>query len=255
MKSATFLILILLPALAWAETMTDTKDLALPADGIDTLVINCGAGSLNLRGASKGGKIQIAARIEVEEIGESDFREFVQNNVRLSLQKRGNKAILQSEIKPPAGPNKDTRINLTIEIPETIDVDIIDGSGSINVNNLRANLKIDDDTGSIKIKNISGDVRIEDSSGSIAIEEITGDLIVIDGSGSITIESVRGDLNVKDGSGSLTIEEIDGNVTMSDGSGSIDIRDVNKNVFIVIRAEGSGIVEVEGVKGKVTIRP
>jgi len=255
MKSATILFLILLPALAWGGTMIEIRDLALSAAGIDTLVIHCGAGSLNLQGASGSGKIQISARIEVENISEGDFRKLVQNNVRLSLQKLGNKAILQSDIKPPAGRNIEVRINLEVELPETINVDITDGSGSINVKELHSSVKIDDDTGSIKISNISGEVRIGDSSGSIAIEEITGNVFVTDGSGSITIESVRGNLNVNDGSGSITIVEIDGNVTVSDGSGSIDIQDVKKNVFIVIREEGSGIVEVEGAKGKVTIRP
>ncbi len=119
----------------------------------------------------------------------------------MSLQKQGEKAVLQSDIKPPANSDQKARINLKIKIPETIKVDITDGSGSI------------------------------------------------------TIESVQGDLTVKDGSGSLTIVEIDGYVTVSDGSGSIAIQDVKKNVFIVIREEGSGLVEVEGVKGKVTIRP
>jgi hypothetical protein len=255
MKAAAIFFLILLPALAFAGTMNETKNLALSADGIDTLVINCGAGSFNLSGDSRDSKIQITARIEVEDRGEGDFQEFVQKNVQLSLQKQGKKAVLQSDIKPPADSDQKARINLKIKIPETIKVDITDGSGSISVDNLHASLKIDDDTGSINIKNVSGEVRIGDSSGSIAIEEITGNVFISDGSGSITIESVQGDLTVKDGSGSLTIVEIDGNVTVSDGSGSIDIQDVKKNVFIVIREEGSGLVEVEGVKGRVTIRP
>ena len=255
MKSARILFLILLPALAWGAMMTESKDLVLSAAGIDTLVIHCGAGSLKLQGTSGSGTIQISARLEVENFSEGDFRKLIQDNVQLSLQKLGNQAILKSEVKPPAGTNIEVRINLEVELPETINVDITDGSGSINVNNLHSSLKIDDDTGSIKISDISGEVRIADSSGSIEIEEITGNVFVTDGSGSISIESVRGNLIVNDGSGSITIVEIDGNVTVSDGSGSIDIQDVKKNVFIVIREEGSGIMEVEGVKGKVTIRP
>jgi hypothetical protein len=40
---------------------------------------------------------------------------------------------------------------------------------------------------------------------------------------------------------------------VSDGSGSIDIYKVQKNVFI--RESESGKIDVDGVKGRVTIRP
>lgn len=255
MKVVAIFIIIFLPVLAFGGTMAESKKFELAADGIGTLVINCGPGSLNLRGTPKGKNIRIVAQIEAENLSESDFQELIQKNIKLSLNKQANRAALLSDLAPPANPDQDARINLDIEVPESINVKIIDGSGSIAVRGLRANLQIDDDTGSIKVKNISGEVRIGDSSGSIAIEEITGNVIVIDGSGGIDIDSVHGDLNVKDGSGGIKIVDIDGNVTISDGSGTIEIQDVKQNVLIIIREEGSGIVEVEGVKGKVTIRP
>ena len=255
MRYSAILIFILLPVLAFGGTMTETRNLELASDGIETLVINCGAGSLKLKGVSGGKKILMAAQIEGENFSETEFKEYVQKNVKLSLNKQARNATLQADLNQPPKPDRDARINLKIEIPESINVEIIDGSGSISVDALNADLRIDDDTGSIKVKNISGEVRIADSSGSIAIEEVTGDVIITDGSGSIGVLSVRGDLNVKDGSGKIKIVDIDGNVTVSDGSGSIEIQDVKKNVLVIIREEGSGLVEVEGAKGKVTIRP
>ena len=255
MKLAAMLILIFLPVLAFGGTMAETRNLELTADGIDTLLIDCGAGSLDLRGVSKGKEIRVIAHIEVDNFSESDFKEYIQKNIKLSLNKQANSATLQSDLKKPANPDQDARINLSIEIPEAINVNIIDGSGFIGVRALQANLRIDDDTGSIKIENISGEVRIADSSGGIAIEEVAGNVFIADGSGSIAIDSVQGDLSVNDGSGKILIVDIDGNVTVSDGSGTIEIQDVKNNVLIIIREEGSGIVEVEGVKGKVTIRP
>jgi hypothetical protein len=255
MKYTAIFIFILMPVLAFGETMTETRSLGLAADGIDSLVINCGAGSLKLSGVAGGGKIEITARIEGENFSKTDFKEYIQKNINFSLMKQANSAELQSNMQPPGSPDQDARINLKIEIPDSINVEIIDGSGSIIVDALNADLRIDDDTGSIKVKNISGEVRIGDSSGSIAIEEVTGNVIITDGSGSIGVLSVRGDLNVKDGSGKIKIVDIDGNVTVSDGSGSIEIQDVKKNVLIIIREEGSGLVEVEGAKGKVTIKP
>jgi hypothetical protein len=48
----------------------------------------------------------------------------------------------------------------------------------------------------------------------------------------------------------MTIKDIDGSLTVTDGSGSIEISDVTQNVFI--KEAGSGTLEIDGVKGKVT---
>ena len=181
MKYSAVLIFILLPGLVLAGTVTETRNLALPSEGIDTLVIRCGAGSLRLSGAPAGGKIRVSAQNEGENFSETDFKAYLQKNLTLSLLRQANRAILLSDFKGPPRPDQDARINLEIEIPDNINLDIVDGSGSISIQDLKADIRIDDDTGSITMKNVSGEVRIEDSSGSIAIEETTGDIIIITG--------------------------------------------------------------------------
>lgn len=255
MKAAPIFILIFLPVVALAGTIRETRNLALSAEGVDTLVVSCGAGSFHLRGDEDGINIRVAAQIEVEDVDASKFQKFVRENVQLNLKKQGRQAILNSDIKPPALAIPEARINLTIQIPESLNVKITDTSGPIVVRALDANLTIDDGSGSIEIKDIIGDVRVDDFSGSIVIEDIEGKVVVIDRSGSIAIEYVTGDVQVKDGTGSIVIGAVDGNVSVSDSSGSIDVQSIKKDVFIVVREGGSGDVTVEGVKGKVTIRP
>jgi DUF4097 and DUF4098 domain-containing protein YvlB len=252
MKSVTVFVLLLLPALVIAGTMRETKELVLSADGIDIFAAKCGAGSLNIHGAADRNEIKVTAQIEVEDIEAKDFQEFVQKNIQLRLEKRRNKAILQSDIKPSAIIGTEARINLTIKVPNALNLIINDGSGAIIVDEFKGTLKIDDDTGSIKIKNIVGEVSVDDSSGSIDIEDIKGNVFINDGSGRINVDFVTGDMQIKDGTGSMTVQDIDGNVTVTDGSGSIDINDVKKNVYI--NEAGSGELNIEGVKGKVTIR-
>ena len=255
MKATTFFILIFLPVLVLAETIRETRELTLSADGVDTLVINCGAGSFHLRGSDDRMDIKVAAQIEVEDFEAAKFQRFFQNHVQLVLEKRERQAILQSDIKPAALATLEARINLTIEVPKKLNTKITDGSGPIFVGGLNSNLTVYDGSGSIEIKDIIGEVRVDDFSGSIVIADIEGNVLVIDRSGSIDIEYISGDVQVKDGTGSITIGAVDGNVSVSDSSGSIDIQSIKKDVFIVISEGGSGDVTVEGVKGKVTIRP
>jgi DUF4097 and DUF4098 domain-containing protein YvlB len=255
MKYAAILVLMLLPLLALAEPYREMKEMTLPAEGINAIVIDCGAGSLNLRGAANQKDIRIKAQIEIDNPEGMDVRAFIQEKVRIALTRQATMAAFNGTIKQPFAQESEARINVMIEIPEGLDVDLIDGSGPIHIFELSGNLNINDDSGGMKIERITGRLDISDSSGGIWLDEIFGDVIVNDGSGSIHIESIAGDVQVKDGSGDITITEVKGNVIVSDGSGSIDIRDVTENVSIFIRVDGSGEVNIEGVKGKTSIRP
>jgi DUF4097 and DUF4098 domain-containing protein YvlB len=252
MRYAKCLLLIFVPVLTLADTGHETRHFELSTKGVEILVIDCQAGSLDVRGVAGGNQIDVIAEIILDNISESHRRKFFEENILLSLERLRNKAILQSKIRGPSLTGDQTRIDLTLEVPRKINLKVVDGSGPISIRNILGNLEIDDDTGSIKIANIVGKVNVNDSSGSIDIAEIKGRVEVKDGSGSIEINLVEGDVSVTDGSGEMTIQDVAGKVTVSDGSGSIEINDVAKNVFIL--EAGSGALSVEGVKGKVTIR-
>ena len=252
MKYVALIILMLLPSFVGAETVRGTKQMELSAKGIHSLVIYCGAGLLELKGVEGRDTIHVAAEIEVENFKEEDLQKFIEKNVRLNLKKKQNTAFLQSDIDAHFIDNIDARINLVVSIPGKLNLDIIDGSGAIKVSDLTGDLRIDDDSGSIEIENITGNVSVYDSSGSIVIEDISGNVMVKDGSGFVGIDYIKGDVIIIDGSGDMVIRHIDGNVRVKDGSGGIDISDVSKGVSI--NESGTGELEIERVKGKITTR-
>ena len=252
MKYTIVLILLCFPAWAHAGTVQEIKRLDLSIQGIDVLVVNCGAGSFDLKGVVGRDKIGVTAEIEVEDLQQEDLQQFIEKNVRLNLEKQNNKALLISEVPEGALKQLEARINLMIEVPLELNVKIADGSGAIRVRNLIGNVKIDDDSGKIRVENIVGEITVNDGSGEIEIEDIRGKVMLRDGSGPIEIDHIKGDVYVTDGSGDMTILHIDGNVTVSDDSGDIDISDVSKNVFI--NETISGELNIERVKGKITTR-
>ena len=76
------------------------------------------------------------------------------------------------------------------------------------------------------------------------------EVVVRDGSGGLDIENV-GALDVTDGSGEVDIRGVRGNLEVRDGSGQLSIRDVTGNVEI---HDGSGSIEVSHVGGSVLVR-
>jgi hypothetical protein len=253
MRYSIFFVLILLPVITFADTRREMKDLELPARGIDTLVIKCGAGFLHLRGFDGQDKIQVVSEVLVEGLDEKDLNTFFRKNLLLHLEQQGTKAVLRGVFIRPTHINpQEAKIDITVRVPRNLNVKIDDDSGPISVNDLFGDLEIDDGSGSIKIENIIGDVRVVDTSGTIEIEELKGNVYVRDGSGRIDINLIEGDVSVVDGFGSITIQDIGGHVKVWDGSGSIDIHDITKDVSIL--ESDSGEISIEGVKGTIIRR-
>lgn len=124
------------------------------------------------------------------------------------------------------------RLDLIIEVPAGIAGDIADGSGSTIISGL-------------------GQLSVSDGSGDLQISDIRGPVTIHDGSGGIRLERVRGDVEIHDGSGEIDVREITGSVTVSDGSGSIRALGVSGSVRVA--ADGSGSVEVDDVGGDLIV--
>jgi hypothetical protein len=251
MSVRAVLIVLFLPVLAFAGSIENTQHLELPIKDIRSIHIICGSGFLDVFGVEGSDRIKVKAAVKINGITQNMLEDFLDKHVLLSLKKHHGRAIMQSEFKNEMM-KADAKINLTVEVPLSLGVQIDDGSGPIFVTALARNLKIEDGSGSIEIRMTAGNISISDGSGNIEVTDTTGNLEVKDGSGSINIGRVKGNVRIIDGSGSMTIKDIDGNLTVTDGSGSIEISDVTQNVFI--KEAGSGTLEIEGVKGKVVKR-
>ena len=249
MRKFMVCIFILLPLAALAQNIEHTQHLALPIEDIRTLQITCASGSLDVYGIYGYDRIKVTATVKISDMPQATLTDFLDRHVRLSLHKRQHQAILQSVFQNQHQMKADAKIDLSVAIPKNLPVEIIDGSGWIEVSGLDANLEIADGSGSIDVRDIRGNVKIEDGSGTIRIADIEGNLEVKDGSGSIHVDRITGDVRLVDGSGEMSISDIEGNLAIRDGSGGIEIKNVTRNVFI--KEAGSGILEIDAVKGTV----
>ena len=247
---AIFLILFFLSAslvLAYEEV----KNLSLPAQGIETLEIDCGAGFLKVYGREGLENIEVEAEIVLEGLSDEKAQRFIREKVNLSLDRNGSRARLVSEIKHYSSffSFRNKVINLTVNLPKNMNLDIDDGSGQITVEDIVGKVYIEDGSGIMDIKNITGDVTIDDGSGDIKILDVQGDVDIDDGSGNVNVEDVSGSLSIDDGSGTIYVRNVGENVILEDGSGSIKVDGVEGNV--VIENDGSGSVNIKNVKGTV----
>lgn len=216
---------------AW-NGYTETRDLALPASGVDFLEIDAGAGSILVNGVKDSSEITVKAIIRVPDDDEDDAKEIIAEDLVLKLEKRSDKAVLDAYFDHGSWNFRESAaVDLEVSIPHGLAIFVDDGSGSIT------------------IEDVGGDVEVDDGSGSIEIYGATS-VVVDDGSGPVRISNITGDVEVEDGSGDIQVRAVGGTVTIDDGSGGIDVRDVEQDLDIV--DDGSGSVRIADIRGTVT---
>ncbi|MCG9719915.1 hypothetical protein [Shewanella sp. Isolate7] len=217
--------------------------LTLEAQSLDTLVADTGAGSLKIVGDASVEQITLDADIYGYDGAEPE----------LTLTRSGSKAKLVANFdsfhRMSFSNGQSPYIDLMVKVPANMMLDIHDGSGSIVICGVQADMQIEDGSGAIEVDG-GNKLTIDDGSGSITLTNMAGDIQVKDGSGSLTIASVQGDVEIDDGSGAIEVRGIKGKVTIDDGSGGISV--VDTQGLHIIDA-GSGSLSFDKIQGQVSI--
>ena len=217
-------------ASAASTEYVEVQEFAVDAQGLSTMVIDAGAGSLSVTGVESADQIAVIATIRVEDRDEEDARKHIQKRMRLTLDRDGDTAELVADFDSGWGWSGNASIDLDVQMPRGIPLVVDDGSGSIAITDIAADVAIDDGSGSLEISN-AGSIDIDDGSGSIRINGSTGNVFVNDGSGSIDIRSVAGTVRIDDGSGSITVDDVENDLIIEDaGSGSVSYTNVRGSV-------------------------
>ena len=218
------------------------ENLSIASSGVKTLEVESGAGFLNIVGVEGATEITVKADIETTK----------KHNYELELTKVGSRAVLVAKHGSTSGfwNGSSPSINLTVQVPKHLALDIDDGSGDISITDINNFVEVEDGSGSLFIKNIQGDLIVDDGSGELEISNVSGDVDIDDGSGEMTVTDIAGSVKVEDGSGEMTLRHIGGMVTIDDGSGSIEVKDAGG---LTITDSGSGGLNIKDVKGEFNI--
>lgn len=233
------LILCLLPVtlLACTAKAEECKDInfTLDSNDIRTLTLDVGAGYLGIIGSdADDAAIEIQAEACAGSRSQLDEMDIV-------YERRGDTWVVETK----AGDNSfnifslfngsfDTRIDIDLMVPAGLLLRIDDGSGDIDIRDVRGELVVDDGSGDLQITDITGPVRIDDGSGDIELRNIESRVEITDGSGDIYIDRVGGDVIIEDdGSGDIDVRDVRGDFTARNtGSGDVDFRDIGGRIQV-----------------------
>ena len=245
----TLLFVLLLGLLGFpsqAATWQDLKE--IKTTSTTKLLAFTGAGNLVVNPVSSS-KITVSATIKVP--GEqSEAKAHFADDMQFYLKKSAKKITLKAGYKKgvPSAHHIGS-IDLVINIPKNLYLDLRDTSGDIKISGLQKGLKVLDGSGELEIENVKGKTILNDGSGNIKIIGGSGKLKLNDGSGNIVISKRKGALALNDSSGDLNVENHTGSVRLVDKSGNISMSNIAGNVKI---KDTSGSIELKDIDGNVT---
>ncbi|WP_413473269.1 hypothetical protein [Shewanella baltica] len=215
------------------------RELTLDSQDLQGLIAETGAGSLEIIGVEGLTQIKLVADIYSND----------DSKVILTLEKKANKAKLKADFEQSGFNNYSPYIDLKLQVPANLALDIDDGSGAILISKMTADINVKDGSGELII-NGGNNVSIDDGSGDIEVSQINGNLTIDDGSGAIKVTDVRGNIAIDDGSGNIEVANVQSPVTITDGSGDINIFNTKG---LTILAAGSGDVKFNKIDGPVSM--
>ncbi|MEO5580528.1 MAG: DUF4097 family beta strand repeat-containing protein [Gemmatimonadaceae bacterium] len=231
---------------------TSPRNADVDASGARVIQIEAHAGGLRVEGRAGLSEVRIRGTAR------ASARDML-DDIKLIAERRGNAVFIKADIPEDRsvrnwvnGNGHYRGLDLVIEVPMAISLDVGDGSGEASFVNVGA-LELSDGSGEIEIRGARGDVSVNDGSGTIDIDGVQGNLKIHDGSGEIRARNVTGDVIVDtDGSGSINVSGVGGTMRVgNDGSGNIDVDRVAGN--FVVDSDGGGSIRYATVKGSVDI--
>ena len=234
------------------EVYTSPRNADVSSVGANSIRIEAGAGELRVEGRSDISQVRVRGTAKANSRSRLD-------DIKLIAERRGNVVFIKADMPEYHGSiwnamhgDYQQALDLVIEVPNSLPLDVVDGSGNAELNNTGA-IEIEDGSGELFVRGAHGDVRITDGSGNITIDGVEGSVRVSDGSGNIRSKNVTGNFVVgEDGSGDIDVSSVGGSLRVeNDGSGNIDVDRVAGD--FVVDNDGSGTIRYDTVKGSVSI--
>ncbi|MEX0330354.1 MAG: DUF4097 domain-containing protein [Puniceicoccaceae bacterium] len=140
--------------------------------------------------------------------------------------------------------SKSSGANITVKVPQDMDLHLKNGSGAVSVDAITGVLHFATGSGSVSGSDLTGEIQAKSGSGQINLVAVEGNIKVRTGSGSIKVSDMEGSLDAATGSGSVNAVGQISQFTAKTGSGSVRIESSVELVEDSKAATGSGGVKI-----------
>ena len=126
--------------------------------------------------------------------------------------------------------NDGLQVEFRINVPKQYNLDLNTAGGSIGVDDLQGEVRVNTSGSSLTLGRIDGPVNAETSGGSIDLRQAKGKLFARTSGGGITVGEVSGDVDVETSGGSIAVDGAAGNLRAHTSGGGVSLRGLQGNV-------------------------
>jgi len=235
----------LAPALLHAQReYSAPRSASASTAGITTIRVANGSGRLTITGNPSATAVRATGTAHAS--SQSELQD-----VKLLVERDGNDIVVRPDM-PDSWNGCDCSLDMTVEVPTSIQLEVRDGSGGAELRNV-GRARVQSGSGGVRIEHTSGDVSVRSGSGEAELSDVHGNVEASSGSGGVTMDGVTGSVEIEHaGSGSVSLSKVGGSVHVgSIGSGSLDADGVGGD--LTVESKGSGSVHYTSVRGKVSV--
>jgi len=180
------------------------------------LVINNTMGTVSLRRGEQGG-------VSVTGVKRASGVGIKPNKMQVTYNQQGNILNISGHVFWNLFQFGLRRIDLEITVPATCDIELVNGSGRIIVQDANGTFRLRTGSGRIEASNLEGLIDLQTGSGRIEFNHLYGQINLRTGSSRIEGRDVRGQLAAQTGSGRIEIRQaaLTGDSRLKTGSSSI----------------------------------
>lgn len=241
--------------MALSSSMADILSKRFDAHGVKKIHMKSPGGSISVQGYD-GNSVSVNVSPGKNNVSESDFKKNYDVRifrdgpaVNVIIEKKGGFSLKNLF--------ENTSANISVKVPQKMDLDGETAGGSIQINHIHGNLTMKTLGGHINLNDIHGALELKTLGGSINGNNLTGKVnlktlggsIELDGSnGTIDISTNGGNIQMKNISGAVTAHTLGGNITadITKLSNDLSFRTNAGNISIGLPESASAKLDLSG---------
>lgn len=194
-----------------------------------TLYLNSDRGSVKIRGQAFD-EVDVVVTLKADTRNKEEARDWF-DRFELTFDHRGKDVEIRGEWDDSwFGRRNKLKVHFDIQVPKRYNLDVDTAGGSIWLDDLSGEVRLETSGGSIAMGEIEGPVWAETSGGSISLERAKGDASVHTSGGSITLSKIEGSVDAKTSGGTISVDGVDGNLQARTSGGSLRLTNINGNL-------------------------
>jgi len=237
-------------AFKYSKTTIETK--SVPISGVETLETRLGAADITV--VTKDVTEAEFIIKKTYRASETEYGEKLLAETQVKIERQGSRLVVEREEKSRFRVDTEIKgfvsIDITVTLPAGIGLDVLTGSGDLEVDDRTGPVKVRSGSGDLQISSAGGGLEVKTGSGDARFNSATGRVYFYSGSGDLFASEINGSLEATTGSGELAIEKVTGSLDFSSGSGDIS---VESSSGVLCATTGSGDLDFGGHTGNAEI--